>query len=370
MSLILLVFLAVGRVCAWTPPSTNEVRDISNWLTNFQGRMKLPAVAIAMVKEDRVFAAGAIGVRKWGEIANVTINDKFHIGSCTKSFTALLAVMKRDRLGLDAAVKEVFPDWDLPMDGETITLRLLLQNRSGIGNSPDPKLWESAFLVVGSPEKQREKFLREVLKAPLEAEPETKYIYSNLGFALAGAMLEQKIGRPWEQMIREEIFGPMKLDSAGFGPPSPEAALDQPWGHQYDDEGSPSPVPPGDNPIAIAPAGLIHMSIIDLAKYAAFHLAAARGEIPELRNQREVLYSAPEGSDYAFGWLVKKRTWAGGKALTHSGSNTMFFSVIWIAPEKNFAIVVSTNIGERDGSVVFGKCDEIVAALISEFAPK
>ncbi len=128
------------------------------------------------------------------------------------------------------------------------------------------------------------------------------------------------------------------------------------------------PIPPSDNPVAIAPAGLVHLSVLDLARYAAFHLDCFNGQIGEFAALKRRLYTPPAGSDYAYGWIVQKRDWAGGTVLTHAGSNTMFYAVIWIAPIKDSAFVVVTNIGDRDGAenITAQKCDEVVAALIKE----
>jgi CubicO group peptidase (beta-lactamase class C family) len=60
---------------------------------------------------------------------------------------------------------------------------------------------------------------------------------------------------------------------------------------------------------------------------------------------------------------VTQRLWGGGKVLTHTGSNTMFYTVIWIAPEKDFAVVVSTNIG---GSRAEKGTDAAAWALIQQ----
>jgi CubicO group peptidase (beta-lactamase class C family) len=236
---------------SWSPPSTNEMRDLGDLLGPLRDELKLPGVAAAVVKDGRIFAAGVAGVRKWGTTIPVTIGDRFHLGSITKSATALLAVTHRKQVGLETTPGEVFTDWEMPEGADKITLRLLLQNRSGMGNSPDKWLWARAFRMKGSPVAQREKFLREVMKTPLASEPGTAYFYSNLGYTLAGAMLEKRLGKPWEEMAREEIFEPLKLNSAGFG-----ALLEEndPSGHRFED-GEPKPVPPGDNPVAIAPGG-------------------------------------------------------------------------------------------------------------------
>lgn len=55
----------------------------------------------------------------------------------------------------------------------------------------------------------------------------------------------------------------------------------------------------------------------------------------------------PFGGDYAFGWLATERPWGGGPVYTHAGSNTMNFAVVWLAPLKDFAVLVTTNQGKR-----------------------
>ena len=52
-----------------------------------------------------------------------------------------------------------------------------------------------------------------------------------------------------------------------------------------------------------------------------------------------------------------------GKALSHSGSNTMFYAVIWIAPERDFAAIAICNYGGNEG---FQKCDELIGYLIKK----
>jgi CubicO group peptidase (beta-lactamase class C family) len=353
------------RPVAWSPLSTNGLRDFSPFLSPFQTRLELPALAAAVVRGKNVVAAGAVGERKAGSGIKVGLNDVFHIGSCTKSITALLAVelAANGEIELGIRVGEVFPSWKLDEEKRAITLEELLQNRSGISGTPPPELWARAFSLQGSPLEQRREFLRGVLAADLAAPPRAKYIYSNQGFALAGAMIEQRVGQPWEDLVRKRIFLPLGLASAGFGPPSTKDKVDNPWGHQRVG-GKVTPIAPTDNPVAIAPAGLVHMSVLDIAQYAAFQRDVYNGGVAFLRNYRERMYRPPEGSDYAYGWIVQKRYWAGGTVLTHAGSNTMFYTVIWIAPVKGDVYVVTTNIGDQNGNETGEKCDQVVAALI------
>jgi CubicO group peptidase (beta-lactamase class C family) len=109
----------------------------------------------------------------------------------------------------------------------------------------------------------------------------------------------------------------------------------------------------------------VHCSLGDLAKYAAFHMAGERGESKLLKAESfKKLHTAVGGDDYALGWVVLVRPWANGRALMHNGSNTMFYVVVWMAPQKNSAVIVASNCGV---DAAFSGCDEAAGKLIKEF---
>lgn len=355
--------------------TTLSPADLSTRLEPLRAEFKLPALAAAVLHHDRVVALGAVGVRKAGSTAAVTPADKFHIGSCTKSMTAVLAAMfvERGRLRWDTPLGGIFPERADQMNPafRAVTLEQLLAHRSGAPESLDADgLWGRIWAHDGAPPEQRLLLLDGVTRRPPAAAPGTKYIYSNAGYAMAGAMIERVAGKPWEDLIREMLFAPLGMDSAGFGAPATPGEVDQPWGHTAGLLGL-KPVPPGpraDNPPTIAPAGTVHCSIGDLAKYAAFHLRGARGAAKLLQAETfKTLHTPISGQDYALGWLVVPRDWAGGLALTHSGSNTMFFTVIWLAPAKDFGVVVATNLGGRRAEQ---GCDKTAWTLIRDYLLK
>src|SRR5690606_36603209 len=154
------------------------------------------------------------------------------------------------------------------------------------------------------------------------------------------------LNAPWEQLMRERLFVPLGMTSAGFGAPGSAEAVDQPRGHRANG----CPQDPGagaDNPPAIGPGGTVHCTLQDWARFIAMHVDgasdAAPGAPPLL--QKETLESlhipcAGKGQPYAMGWLITERPWARGeqdgdrgRVLTHAGSNTMWFAVAWLAPE-------------------------------------
>ena len=127
-------------------------------------------------------------------------------------------------------------------------------------------------------------------------------------------------------------------------------------------------MPPGplaDNPPAIAPAAAAHCSIEDFARYAAWQLAGDRGDGWLLKPESFTkLHTPPEGQDYAMGWAVTKRKWAGGVTLMHNGENEMFYAVMWLGPRENTCFVAACNADCYEASAA---CDEAITMLINKY---
>ena len=356
------------RACAETKETV--MAALGETLEKIRTARRLPALAAAVMQEGKMLAIEAVGVRKWGDPMPATAEDQWHIGSCTKSMTATLAAMlvEDGKIWWETKIGSVFPEWGDTMepDWHNVTLEHLLAHRGGVPTEPPPNLWQNAWRAIGTPTEQRLDFVRGLLLRRPVAKPGEKMIYSNQGYAIAGAMLERAAGRPWELLLRERLFQPLGMTSAGFGAPGDVKKLDQPWGHRLNGVEL-VPVPPGpgaDNPVAIGPAGTVHCSIGDLARYAAWQAQPIRTTARILGPASfEKLHTPPAGGDYALGWVVAKRDWAGGTTLMHNGSNTMWFAVMWLAPVKNLALVAATNVGGKEAEK---GCDEAVSALLRQ----
>ena len=169
--------------------------------------------------------------------------------------------------------------------------------------------------------------------------------------------------------MRERLFKPLGMESAGFGAPGVAAKLDQPRGHTE----AGNVMEPGksaDNPSAIGPAGTVHCTITDWAKFVALHLqgseANPKRKATLLKEGTFAKLHAPAagpGQKYAMGWVVAERPWADGIVLNHAGSNTMWYCVAWVAPKKNFAVLVACN---QAGAAGTQACDEVASALIQQ----
>ena len=365
-----LIFLVPFTLLAASP--TNSTPDPS--METIRKKYDLPALAVVVVKDGKICERDAVGVRKYGDTTPVTTNDLFHIGSCTKSMTATLAaiLIEEKKLRWDTTIAEVLPELKGKMNRqyENVTVEQLLQHRGGVPGEPPTAAWLRAWQQKGTPTEQRRKFIEAVLAAPPEAPPGTKMIYSNQGYSILGVMLEKITGRDYESLITEKLFKPLHMDTAGFGFPGTEGKVDQPWGHVVR-LWKIIPVQE-DNPPAVSPAGRVHCSLDDLARFVMFHL---RPGTNGLLNAETVarLHTPPKGvkvkneaDNYACGWIVLDRDWAGGTALMHNGSNTMWYIVMWLAPEKNFAVIAATNIDTQRAETA---CDDAATAMIFKWLP-
>ena len=180
--------------------------------------------------------------------------------------------------------------------------------------------------------------------------------------AAGGAMAERVTGRRWETLMRELLFTPLGMSSAGFGAPGAAGRLEQPWGHRRDPASGDWVPNPEDNAAALGPAGTVHVTIRDWARFMALWLP----EAPPAVLDREAVdrLITPASGDYAAGWIVAPRSWARGVAITHSGCNTSWCATLWIAPQVGRAYVAAANSAEPDPDRTLRLLDGIVANLI------
>ncbi len=367
------VFLPSAQKAKFYRVETFPVDDLAGMLETVRATHGVPAMSAVVVLSNRVVGLGAVGVKKFGTTEPVTIDDKWHIGSCTKSVTALLAAMfvEEGLIEWSSTLGEIFPEYRAGMHPQwrDVPLEWLVQNRAGAPGAVDPILWNAMWNFPGSPKQARVHMLTNITQVAPNPTPGTTYVYSNTGFAMAGAMLEKVANGEWENLVRERIFKPLGMTSSGFGVPATPRYLDEPWGHTLQGNVM-TPVQPGigaDNPTGNAPAGAMHASLMDLAKYTMLHLEGAKRQTELLRAEGFLkLHTPPAGQGYAMGWNVAARDWAGGKALNHAGSNTQWYTLIWMAPERGFAVVANANFGGNSAAVA---TDAVVGAAIQKYLP-
>ncbi len=372
-----LALIASACICS-TSQADDPSKEIAAKLAEICRMHDVPAMSAAVVNAKGLVKSDNFGVRKRGTSDKVELTDRFPIGSNTKSMTATLAAVLVDagKIEWETTISEVWPkatDKDLHPKLRKVTLDQLLSHQGGVpGNISDlsKEAWAKHFEEKQSPTLERRNMLKLALsKAP--SQPLGTFAYSNLGYAIASAMLESRAGESYESLMKKHVYDPLEMRSAGFRSMESAKQLRPPllWGHQA---ANGEPVDPrtvgAENPTVYAAAGTVHLSIEDYAKYARWHLAGKPE--PVLRSQNtfdhlhkpQVDYTIP-GAKYGCGWICMETAY--GRAFNHAGSNTNTFALIWVLPEANFAAVVCTNTGEKQA---FPACDEMISHLMSGYA--
>ena len=378
---------------ALTPASGSEGKieenapaNVDAMLQSILGRWaKSFGMAAVVLRGNCIVGRGAAGVRRKGAADRVTLEDRFHLGSCGKAMTATLVatLVEEGRLswtdtlgGIFAGtIKDIHPAW------EKVTLPKLLAHCAGM------RLVASRALRsrLGPPENlpnQRLEIARYTLARAPDSAPRAKFTwlgYSNIGYTIAGAVLEHVTGYSWEDLMRDRLFLPLGITTGGFGPPGAASKTDQPWGHTWI---TGKPLAPGNSaaelPLFYGPAGLVHMAVEDWAKFVALHL---RGDPANPHRQSAVLdpatfaelHTNATAGTYSAGWLITRADWAKGarpgdtgRCLWHGGSNGKWACAVTIAPEIDFAVLVAGNRGPD--IPVWWKGRQAIKALIRTFA--
>ncbi len=361
-SLVICLFAALPLPA---PALAQEQLDAQ--LTPVLTKYGLPALAAAVVKEGKLIASGAVGVRVLGTDIPVTVDDRFHIGSDTKAMTATLAAMLIDegKLRWDSTIGEVLGPVipGLTPGFAAIKLEELLSHTSGIPS--DNEEIAALYFSPDAYDTTLTDYRRRMISAwGTKHEPKvpegSPFQYSNFGFITVGAMIEQVTGEPWDSLITKRIFEPLGLKSAGLGPQATFGRIDAPIGHAVDDKGKITPRPWGpaaDGPAPVGPAGIAHMSIADFATWAGWNAgegkrgpALIKPDTLKRLHQPHVTMDianpkpgTPKSGAYAFAWGLVKFDWSEKPLLTHNGSNSMNLATILVDVDNDLAITAATN---------------------------
>jgi CubicO group peptidase (beta-lactamase class C family) len=324
-----------------------------------------PAFAGAAANRDGRSVTFVDGVRAMGRPELVTSGDKWHLGSITKSMTSTLiaraveagAVSWTDTVG--AVLGSVIPE--MRADYRDVTFRHLCSHRSGLpGNIELADLNRFSRDANVDVRAERIAYARLGLQQAPVGPKEANFTYSNTGYVIAGAMLEAKLGAPWETLIQQHVFAPLGMTSAGQGAPGTIGAYDQPLGHGPGEGGALVPeqqTGDADNPVALGPAGRVHATIEDAFKY----LAAHRDRTSFLRRESwETLHTPPYGGPYAMGWANRNGM------LWHNGSNTLWYAEVMFDPARGIVAMAAANdgragvLGRPIGAALLGAAQAVV----------
>lgn len=329
-----------------TPP-TEHASAFATLLDSLREAYDFPALAGAIVSDDSVLAADAVGSRRYGGPADVTASDLFHLGSDTKAFTAVLlgVLVDEGKVSWTSTLASVFPEDEAAMRTEyrDVTLRDLLTHSAGLVRDLD------IHFRTTTPRQQRAEVVAWAVTQPPAAQ-RGQFLYSNVGYIIAGAVAEKVTGDDYDDLLQTLVLRPLGITSAGLGPMGTVGREDEPLQHT-NSHAPVEPTPDADNPPVMDPAGRLHMSIGDWARFVRWALIAAEAGPQTLVSPATAAMlttsAVPDGAGgyYAMGWEVSDNELAGGLALSHAGSNGLNYAVAWLAPGRHFAVISATNQG-------------------------
>jgi CubicO group peptidase (beta-lactamase class C family) len=323
-------------------------------ITDLRKEKDLVGLAAMVTVDGKVEAAAADGERKIDSDVPVQIGDRWHLGGITKSITATMIarLVEAGRMHWSDTIGKAFPDAPIHADWKPVTLGQLMTDTAGapayFGNevlrqrpAPGPACTQARRQVV----------LQGLAEKPAYR-PGKKFVYSNVGYTIAAAMAEKATGSTWEDLVKREVFEPLKLTEAGFGPPkSANATLEQPRGHRKVFPGKVAVDDTADNTPIMGPSANVHMTLANLCTFANEHLHGELGTGKLLSRATYKKLHTPELDHYAYGWLKKDRS-AGIPCTVywHNGSNTLWYAFVAFAPEKKMVVAVVANDGDSESA--------------------
>lgn len=305
---------------------------------------RIPGLAIAVVRDGEAVLRRGFGVRDLATGEPVTPTTRFAAASLTKSFAAAALGLWVDagRVRWDTRVREVLPEFGLadPVAAERCTLRDLLLHRSGLGRHD---------LVWHASDRDPTAMLAALPHLPPVREFRDGCSYSNLGYLVAGLVVERLAGRPWMDEIADRLLGPLGMTGAGFAFDRP---ADDAWPHVVVDE---APVRARREPMAARSAGGLVASVDDLARWAIALLEAEQASeaavLPAAvvhEMTRPHVYAEkpwhPEFGDALHNGLGLWCTgYRGARHWLHTGSLVGWGAILAMLPDHRTGVVVLSN---------------------------
>lgn len=282
------------------------------------------------------------------------VDDRLQIGSSTKAFTVILALQLEEEgvLSMDDPLGRWLPEVARRIpNGESVTLRHLAANTSGIWDYADPMMQpaidaddRAAIARAYTPEELVE---YAIANGAPEFAPGDGWDYSSTNFILLGVVVEVATRRPLADLYRQRIFDPLGMDHTTYleGSPAPSAAV---HGY-YTVPGQGLTDMTGWNATQGGAAGAIVSTAEDMARFASGLFSGALFEndatLDEMLAFRELSMAEGGGvmSGYGLG-LISFRT-RGFEAIGHAGQTPGFQSIWFRVPETDTTLIFLTNSG-------------------------
>ena len=302
---------------------------------------------------DEPLELDVVGVRVRGGDDPVTSGDRWHIGSCCKSMTAVLyaRLVERGDAAWGAPLSDLFPDLGDAIDpGWTgVTIDDVFVAQGGLPANLSRSAMKEAYRDTRPVADQRTQAAAAALARPPRRPG--RFLYSNLGYVVIGAAIERITGEPFESALATHVLEPLGIVSGGFGPP-PDL-----WGHAgrllalgplgLFDLGRGAPADPeraeSDNPALLSPAGRLHLTLEDWARFQRVFLAEGTGFLTPETVARLLTPGAGSGQRQAYGWAPAHAL--DGVSFGQQGSNASWVATALLDERRERSAMVVCNEG-------------------------
>ncbi|ALD12036.1 serine hydrolase domain-containing protein [Clavibacter capsici] len=330
--------------------------DVDAWLDGAVGSALpttgIPGAAVSVVADGQVLTTRGYGLADTGTEgtpARPVDPDRtlFRVGSVSKvvSATAVMQLVEEGRLDLDADVQQ-YLDFDLDTPKGAVTLRHLLTHTSGFE--------EVITGLIGTPGSERD--LGDVMRTDPPEQvfaPGTTPAYSNYGASLAGYVAERVGGKPFVDLLQEEVLDRAGMTSSSFAQPLPDD-LDARLAKGYPDDTQPAyPT----EVVNAAPAGALSATASDMARFMLGHLGdlpadqalldpATLDEMHRPALGADQLGTLAAGQRMDLGFFDDSTP--GVPAFGHDGDTNVFHTAMRMFPDSDAGIFVTFNGNGRD----------------------
>ncbi|HEV7377686.1 MAG TPA: serine hydrolase domain-containing protein [Pyrinomonadaceae bacterium] len=339
LAVLLLLTLVEARQASAHPGST-DFDELEKTILGELKETNTPGAAVAVIRDGRLVFAKGFGVAGVETNASITPDTLFRLGSTTKMFTgaALVRLAEQGRIKLDAPVGGYAKGLSPRLS--QLSAHQLLSHTAGIGDFSPP--------FVSNDDAALSTMVRSWKDDVLFGEPGKIYSYSSPGFWLAGYVIEEVGGKPYADMMDELLFKPLGMSRTTF---RPLVAMTYPLalGHNATGNDKPTIIRPAFNNVAMWPAGSIYSNLNDLSRFVIALMSEGQLEgkqvlstslFNKLSGQHVAMPGEPE-VHYGYGLLNFELR--GVRIVMHGGFSRGYGSMIQMAPEHRFAVIVLTN---------------------------
>ncbi len=317
----------------WQGCALDREQRVDRLFQPYQGS-DVPGAAVMIIQDGQPVLLKSYGMADLEEGIPVSSQTNFRLASLTKQFTAMaiMILAESGKLSYDMALTEIFANF--PEYGHRITIRQLLQHRSGLIDYED--------LMPDTVTQQMTD--RDILHMMMQQDstyfpPGTQYRYSNSGYAVLAMVVETRSGQSFAEYLEQNIFMPLEMYRTVAYQKGISDVPNRAFGyHVTADSVSASDQSPTS---AVLGDGGIYSSVDDLYKWDQ-----ALYSMPLVSEETLQQAFTPALENYGFGWRID--TYQGHQRLHHSGSTCGFRNVIQRYPAAHFTVIILTNRREPD----------------------